>query len=165
LRATTHICQDILVNPRLGSASKLDDKLTAALLLIMLPCVVDSIVFDLEATRLEVYQASTILWVRPNADVQHCGQFDLVIGSFCGVVVTKAQSASRTIEVPGFRWIAVVVPIELKVVGEHVLFAHPEPAVPSVYKQPWRFHRHGTKYGIVDPGAKAVLVDSRPETP
>jgi hypothetical protein len=73
LRATTNVCQDVLVDPWLGSARKLDDKLTATLLFLMLPCVVDSIVFDLKTTRLEVYQASAILWIRPNANVQHCG--------------------------------------------------------------------------------------------
>jgi hypothetical protein len=73
LRTTTNVCQDILVDPRLGSARKLDDKLTATLLFIMRPCVANPIVLDLKATRLEVYQASAILWVRPNAHVQHCG--------------------------------------------------------------------------------------------
>jgi hypothetical protein len=73
LRATTNVCQNILVDPWLGSARELDDKLTATLLLIMLPRIANSIVLDLKATRLEVYQASTIFWVRPNANVQHCG--------------------------------------------------------------------------------------------
>jgi hypothetical protein len=69
LRTPTNVRQDILVDPWLGSARELDNKLTATLLFLMLPYVVDSIVFDLKATRLEVYQASTIFWVRPNANV------------------------------------------------------------------------------------------------
>jgi hypothetical protein len=73
LRATTNVCKDILVNPWLGSARKLDDELTTTLLLIMLPRIANSIVLDLKATRLEVYQASAIFWVRPNANIQHCG--------------------------------------------------------------------------------------------
>jgi hypothetical protein len=73
LRTTTNVCQDILVDPWLGSARKLDNELTATLLLVMRPCVANPIVLDLKATRLKVYQSSTILWVRPNTHVQHCG--------------------------------------------------------------------------------------------
>jgi hypothetical protein len=73
LRTTTNVRQDILVDPWLGSARKLDDKLTATLLFIMRPCVANPIVLDLKATRLKVYQSSAPLWFRPNANIQHCG--------------------------------------------------------------------------------------------